>query len=157
MWLITESGFYSAVEHREDPDRILIRARDRGDLERLVELVDSLSGAPTPRIVEMEDADYLYRIEVFRQEWIDACAAMAGAVNYANFKSMVGERRGHDRAAVYGRVWSVLLTLQPLRKFDQWAESEIDSYYRDEDLFGPEPDREAPPKRKRLGRKKAKR
>ena len=33
MWLFTETGFVSAVRHREDPDLLVVRARDRQSLE----------------------------------------------------------------------------------------------------------------------------
>jgi hypothetical protein len=35
MWLVTTQGFYSVVAHRGDPDRVLVRARVREDLEAL--------------------------------------------------------------------------------------------------------------------------
>ena len=38
MWLITTQGFYSAVEHREDPERLIVRARTREDIEALADI-----------------------------------------------------------------------------------------------------------------------
>ena len=35
MWLMTTRGFYSVVEHRDDADRLLVRARTREDIEAL--------------------------------------------------------------------------------------------------------------------------
>ena len=49
MWIFTTQGFYSAVEHREDPDRLIVRARTREDIE-------ALRGAdPGPRAVRGRD------------------------------------------------------------------------------------------------------
>ena len=39
MWLMTTRGFYSVVEHRDDADRLLVRARTREDIEALAGLV----------------------------------------------------------------------------------------------------------------------
>jgi hypothetical protein len=35
MWMITTIGFFSVVQDHDDPDRLLVRARVREDLERL--------------------------------------------------------------------------------------------------------------------------
>ena len=32
MWIFTETGFVSAVQHRENPDYLMVRARDRQSL-----------------------------------------------------------------------------------------------------------------------------
>jgi hypothetical protein len=34
MWLFCEKGFVSIVVDRDDPDRLLVRARVKGDIER---------------------------------------------------------------------------------------------------------------------------
>ena len=39
MWLMTTRGFFSVVAHNADPDRVLIRARCRGD-------IDAVAGCP---------------------------------------------------------------------------------------------------------------
>lgn len=62
MWLMTTRGFYSVVEHRDDAERLIVRARCRGDIEALAGLV---SGVP----VELASADYAWRVEVTRSEW----------------------------------------------------------------------------------------
>ena len=46
MWLFTTDGFYSAVTHREAPDTVVVRARARDDVLRLIEAVGR---APSPR------------------------------------------------------------------------------------------------------------
>ncbi len=42
MWLVTTQGFYSAVAHRDDPDKVLVRGRTRGDIEALREQIPSI-------------------------------------------------------------------------------------------------------------------
>lgn len=104
MWLITTRGFYSAVEHTDDPDRLLVRARCRADLDNLSDLVP---GEP----VFLEDADYPWRVETTRAVWRAALAALADEVTYPNFKSAVPEPVHHD---AYLRVWGALKSLEAL-------------------------------------------
>ena len=106
MWLITTDGFYSVVRHRDDPDKLLIRARTREDIEALREWIPGLEPYSDRR------ADYRWRAVVRRVKWVAAVAQMIGEIDYPNFKAAVGRRQGRDRAALYGEVWSTLLRLQ---------------------------------------------
>jgi hypothetical protein len=101
MWLMTTRGFYSAVQHRDDPDRILVRARCRRDLDAIADLVP---GEP----VLLEHADYAWRVETDRATWRAAVAVLAAEIDYPNFKSAVTDHAHHD---AYMRVWSALLPL----------------------------------------------
>lgn len=112
MWVITTEGFFSAVEHRDDPDRIMVRARAKADLERLRKATGL-----TFRIKRSQDwADYPYRTTISRADWVESCAVLAGDVDYANFKDAVGARRGKTRAGVYMSVWASLRRIEPPRK-----------------------------------------
>jgi len=106
MWLVTTQGFYSVVAHRDDPERLLVRARVREDLEALRAQIAGIEP------VEMPDADYRWRAEVTRDEWQAALASLGGSIDYDNFKNAVGERQGWEREAVYHKVWAALARLQ---------------------------------------------
>ena len=101
MWLMTTRGFYSVVEHRDDADRLLVRARCQADIAALADLVD---GEP----VRLEDADYAWRVEVTRDEWQAAMQVLVGEITYPNFKSAVGDPEHRD---AYMKVWGVMLAL----------------------------------------------
>jgi hypothetical protein len=101
MWLMTTRGFYSVVEHRDDADRLLVRARTRADIEALAGLV-----AATP--VWLESADYAWRVETTRTEWQAAMQVLVGEITYPNFKSAVHDPAHHD---AYMGVWSVMYKL----------------------------------------------
>ena len=101
MWLMTTRGFYSVVEHRDDADRLLVRARCQADIAALANLV---SGEP----VRLEDADYAWRVEVTRDEWQAAMQVLVGEITYPNFKSAVGDPEHRD---AYMKVWGVMLAL----------------------------------------------
>jgi hypothetical protein len=98
MWLMTTRGFYSVVEHRDDADRLLVRARTRADIEALVGLV---AAAP----VWLESADYAWRVETTRTEWQAAMRVLVGEITYPNFKSAI---KDDVHVQAYHRVWHVM-------------------------------------------------
>ena len=101
MWLMTTRGFYSAVQHRDDPDRLLVRARCEADIRARGDLV---AGEP----VLLHDADYAWRVEVSRAEWAAALRVLAAEITYPNFKSAVVDDAHHQ---AYMRVWGVMRAL----------------------------------------------
>src|SRR3954471_24140384 len=108
MWLLTPRGFLSVVQDRDDPGRLLVRARVGSDLHALKDLI------PDIEPVHGQGTDYPWRAWVDRQSWTRAVAALAGEIDYPNFKNAVRDRQGRERAAVYGRVWSELHELERL-------------------------------------------
>ena len=106
MWLVTTRGFYSVVENHDDPDGLLVRARVRGDLESLADLIRGLEVEETP------DRDYRFRASVARDAWGIAAGELGREIDYPNFKDAVAERQGSSRAHVYSGVWGILLELQ---------------------------------------------
>ncbi len=113
MWIFTELGFYSAVTDFDDDNVIWVRGRDRGDMERLVELVER-ERADRPELLELADADYRYRVRLNRDTWSDVLSRFGRDARYHNFKDAVAER-DPDRAHLYMDVWSTLRTLQSSR------------------------------------------
>ena len=106
MWLTTVHGFYSVVEHRNDPEQLIVRARTREDIEALRAYLPDLQPYSDRR------ADYRWRAVVTRAEWVQAVAQMVTEIDYPKFKAAVGKRQGYERAAAYGEVWRILLALQ---------------------------------------------
>ena len=101
MWLMTTRGFYSVVEHRDDADRLIVRARTREDIEALAGLVAS-------EPVWLGTADYAWRVETTRDEWQAAMQVLVGEITYPNFKSAVHDPAHHD---AYIKVWGAMLAL----------------------------------------------
>ncbi len=122
MWLFTKYGFYSAVCARQgdgshgqlvDLDRMMVRARDRGQLEALIgqypELLESAE------IKAFPGTDYAYRIFLPKEVWSKVLAALGGDVDYDNFKSEVARFQGRSGAGyehALHDVWSVMYGLQ---------------------------------------------
>ena len=108
---MTKYGFYSAVEDYFDKEkkRVVVRARQRQDLENLIEL--GIGGITKESIVEDRTADYRYRIFITKADWANILAAEASQIDYNNFKSEVSTV-DKQHAAAYGQVWHVLYDLQ---------------------------------------------
>ena len=107
----------SAVEERSGERRgeIVVRARERGVVERLREVAPSATA-----IAISNTRDYRYRLWLSHQAWADALAEMGRAVTYDNFKSEVARVEGASR---YERalhdVWAVMGETQPRGPYGQ--------------------------------------
>lgn len=103
MWTMTTIGFFSAVQHRDDPDDVLVRARCKEDIDALAELI--------PGTEPWEDlkADYRWRLRCSKMQWAETVAFLALSVDYDNFKSAVESEKHHE---AYSEVWGVLWQLQ---------------------------------------------
>lgn len=114
MWTMTKIGFFSAVQHRDNPDDVLVRARSKRDLENLVEFADLHTDVVKAfgRIVaSLHGADYPFRLTVSKVAWATVMGAMIGDIDYDNFKTAVG-KTSPERAHTYGRVWHDLLAVE---------------------------------------------
>ena len=105
MWIFTSTGFVSAVVHRDDPDLIVVRARDRESLNSLIKR----TGA---EVNPWKGSDYAFRIVVPRTEFTAWTAEQAQAIDYTNFKSSAHSRRGGPFADVLHKVWDVMYGFQ---------------------------------------------
>ena len=114
MWIWTPDGFLSIVAHREDSKRFLVRARRRQHLE---------AWFPDHEIIELQDADYRYRANIFRGEVIAAVKRAVEAITYDNFKNTLHDPLDHAAAM---SVWLATLRMQPSSKGDDRFELSLD-------------------------------
>lgn len=90
-------GFYSVVVPKNqstgaiEPERRMVRARRRADLERLKERYPVLANAPI--LESPPHADYRWRLLCDRDAFAQVMQRMAEQVNYSNVK---GESHRHD-------------------------------------------------------------
>ena len=115
MWIITDRGFYSAVQHRKKPDRLLIRARNEDDIRALADLL------PDSEPWSLENSDYEWRLECSKQEWSVVMAALTDDIDYDNFKNAVGRKQGKERSSIYMGVWSKLLSIERKSRKKLWS------------------------------------
>lgn len=105
MWLFCKHGFFSAIEHFDHKDVIHVRARFKGDLERLCAAFQI-----EPKVSRTPENDYPYRMDFTREQWTKIVATVANEIDYHNFKKSVHDGSKRDRA--YMDVWAALRCVQ---------------------------------------------
>lgn len=115
MWLFTQHGFFSAVSARDgkagfghvDLSRIMVRARVRSHLERLmVTYPEPFEGL---EIKESPGNDYRWRVFIAKDAWASVMASLALDTDYDNFKTRAHREWPIDPAGYVNmlhRVWS---------------------------------------------------
>ena len=101
MWVFTKHGFFSAVQNYNNSEQIHVRARFRGDLERLCK-----SYGIKEAVVKKPGTDYPYRMDFERTDCVRIMACEAEAIDYDSFKDAVHD--GTVRDSAYLKVWSTL-------------------------------------------------
>jgi hypothetical protein len=87
------------VQYEHDPNTLIVRARIKGDLERLF---------PRAKVFEGYGSDYRFRCFVPRERVAKAVAKMVECIDYSNFKNTVDRRR----RSAYSRVWDLMAQMQ---------------------------------------------
>lgn len=100
MWICFREGFVSAVQNRDNPEDLVVRARNLRHLEALF---------PYHEIVMSPDADYACRVHVSKIEFGGLVTRKSAAINYSNFKTSVLDRRLHQ---LYAEFWHLHLRYQ---------------------------------------------
>ncbi|MGE3550054.1 MAG: hypothetical protein AB7I29_09190 [Geobacter sp.] len=103
MWVFTNKGFVSIVQHYQDPDTLLVRARKRQHLEALFpgyEVQETLTGK-----------DYWYRVFTRRGDVARIIADQVQGIDYGNYKGSIppSEQAYHDACSA---VWGVMYDYQ---------------------------------------------
>ena len=106
MWILLNDCFFSIVAKDCARDELLVRARRKGDIQKVF---------PEAKVKRNAKADYLYRACVKKAAVKEALAGEVDRVTYSNFKSSVTDAKLH---AAYLRVWGNLGPLQ--ENWDDW-------------------------------------
>lgn len=102
MWIVLNKSFLSIVKNRNDENKLLVRARLKGDIEKVFENAD---------VFEDEKADYKYRSYIDREHVANVISNELLNIDYDNFKNSVSKNE-YNRANAYMNVWSALNKLQ---------------------------------------------
>ena len=102
MWIVLNKSFLSIVKNRNNENDLLVRARVKGDIEKVFENAD---------VFEDENADYKYRAYIDRKNVADKISDELLKINYDNFKNSVSKDE-YNRKNAYMNVWSALNELQ---------------------------------------------
>lgn len=126
MWIMTNKGYYSAVQNMQNPNLLLVRARVAGHLEALFTDMDANNGHKiVDGIVYTPDADYLYRVTVTREDFHVAIEEAIIDIDYANFKNSVED---DDLHTTYENVWLMTYMLQIAKDKSAAAKSAYRNY-----------------------------
>lgn len=101
MWICLNDAFLSIVSKSCKPDELLVRARRKGDIERVF---------PGVQVRESEHTDYRFRAVVKRELIAKALTDQVKQIAYSNFKDSVRNDSLHD---AYSKVWAAMYRLQP--------------------------------------------
>ena len=93
MWICMENCFVSAVQDRNDPNGLAVRARSQEHLTQLF---------PTKAIAITPEADYAARVFATKAEFAAVVTERIRAISYPNFKNSVRDHRLHQ---LYSEFW----------------------------------------------------
>lgn len=100
MWLCLNDAFLSIVNKDSARGELLVRARRKGDIERIF---------PGAKVTKTPKADYLFRASIPTEKIIAALEGEVRRIVYSNFKDSVKDDELHR---AYNRVWNAMMPLQ---------------------------------------------
>lgn len=105
MWVFTQTGFVSAVRHRDEPDTLVVRARDRESIEALADFCKT-------EVVMHAGSDYPYRTFVKEEAYKNWLMRSVEDLDYANYKNRMHDLRDDTFCTALSKVWSVMLAVE---------------------------------------------
>jgi hypothetical protein len=100
MWIGLSNAFFSIVAIPDQPEMLKVRARRKGDIERIF---------PEAIVQRTPGRDYLFRSEMPRKIVSGVIAASLEHIDYDNFKNSVRDDHLHS---AYASVWTTMSKLQ---------------------------------------------
>jgi hypothetical protein len=107
MWIFSRRGFYSVVEHKDNPNLILVRARREQDLANLIRGYELAH-----KITEHPDFDYRWRLIVDRLTWQELSAPLLAEIDYPSFKTELAQTDQVDKLPMLLGFWEQLADYQ---------------------------------------------
>ena len=102
MWVFTETGFVSIVNHHEKKNNMLVRGRIKEDVIGFRDLSGS-----TNIVSHTPQNDYPYRTILTKKQVTKAMQNTIKKIQYTNFKEAVHD--GTSRDPCYVQIWSTLV------------------------------------------------
>lgn len=93
MWLCLNDSFLSVVQHRDDSNLYLVRARRFHDIKKYF---------PEGEIIELDNADYRFRVIITREKLNSFMLSLPDNIEYPNFKRSVSDP---ELSRLYHKVW----------------------------------------------------
>jgi hypothetical protein len=141
MWIALSDGFISAVQHKTDPEMLVVRARNPDHLRAIF---------PGRRVHVSPRSDYAARVFMRREHLAEFLSNQAlFEIDYPNFKDSVEDERLHR---MYHEMWDAGFAYQRERELER-AALEAETTGRPRRGPSEEPRKRAPKKaRRRLTR-----
>ncbi|EAO3412054.1 hypothetical protein Q6I89_004403 [Salmonella enterica] len=124
MWFFGSEAFLSVVQHRQNPDILIVRARRPGHIEKMF---------PAANVVTIDGRDYQFRAELPREVVAIRMQQYVMEMTATNFKDSVKDKIYHD--ACFG-VWNCMERIQPLRAYSLYSNKGKRANAWDGPLFG---------------------
>ena len=117
IWIFVTSGFVSAVQHRDNHDNLMVRARDKESLEHMLTSIELAGKALAEdgsdvtvdqdlQIVTSSKGDYRHRVTMSKSTFaLYLQFECLNFLNYPNFKSELAKFRGPEFTKAAHRVW----------------------------------------------------
>jgi hypothetical protein len=121
---MSETGFVSAVTHWENPEIIVVRARDYESLLSVAEYAEEV-------IQHTPDNDYPIRVEVKREVFAEYVAGQIASMTYSNYKDRMYSTRGSDFTHALSSVWSTMHQVETARYPEQEDERRAKNKYEE--------------------------
>lgn len=99
MWIFLNKAFLSVVQDLDNPDYLLVRARDRNHLHAIL--------VPDENIYTIEGSDYQYRTKMHKRTFAVLISGEIRAINYPKFKSSVKDPKYRQ---VLREIWSAVFS-----------------------------------------------
>lgn len=113
MWFFSETGFVSAVQDRKNPEKFVVRGRDRVSLEPLAKFART-------KIIDNEGTDYPFRVYVTKKRFAEWVQKQIEALTYTNYKSRMYTTRGPEFVDALHDVWADMHRVTPKGAKRQW-------------------------------------
>lgn len=107
MWIFTNIGFFSVVQDRKNRNKLCVRARRRGDLERLGKMLRCSLNIETG-----VGTDYEFRATVDRKKFQRYVEQSVRDITYVTGVKDQIDCGETDRHSALYRVWDAMMTLQ---------------------------------------------
>lgn len=120
MWVWTTAGFVSAVQHRQNHDNVMVRARDKESLDNMLTSIELAGKALAEdgsditvdqdlKIETSSKGDYRHRVTMSKSTFaLFLQFEVLNYLSYPNFKSELAKFRGKDFTSAAHSVWSVM-------------------------------------------------
>lgn len=111
MWIYTKQGFISVVQHQDDSNIVVVRAR-RFDHLRDVLIAGKVD--ENKQIIKTLNGDYPYRSEITHEEFAKMMSQLANNVTYLNFKNSVVKKTAYEE--VLHKTWAISQDMEKRRR-----------------------------------------